>query len=105
MTPRLTVCSLSTGATVQTVLDLDDDACPAQLQARYPRADSRSVNEQRTFHSENMGSRSRPPAQKREQTAGTSHRCTPQVQTYTGHRCTLYRYSRYGYRYTPPIQT
>ncbi|XP_043202953.1 uncharacterized protein LOC122370989 [Amphibalanus amphitrite] len=39
----LEVATRGAGATVQTVLDLDDDACPAQLQACYPRADSRFI--------------------------------------------------------------
>ncbi|XP_037069011.1 uncharacterized protein LOC119090326 [Pollicipes pollicipes] len=35
------VATRSTGASVRTILVLDDDSCPAQLQACYPRADSR----------------------------------------------------------------
>ncbi|XP_043193154.1 uncharacterized protein LOC122391487 [Amphibalanus amphitrite] len=35
------VATRSTGAAVRTILVLDDDSCPAQLQACYPRADSK----------------------------------------------------------------
>ncbi|XP_037094861.1 uncharacterized protein LOC119114905, partial [Pollicipes pollicipes] len=35
------VATRSTGASVRTILVLDDDSCPAQLQACYPRADSK----------------------------------------------------------------